>query len=136
MAAKSRFSRFPVALWRGLGSTSVRRVLVLCSMFAALMLAGFYFTSDTADGSRRMADRAAPKRGLAPNDPVARFNETHVGQLLFSSSQNDDCRRVLFDNRTGAFYEAGLVQCAQAAPSTAEVSGNDRLMAVRKAFVK
>ena len=138
MAAKSKFRRFPVALWRHLGSTNVRRALVLCSTFATLMLAGFYFTRETAGVSRPMADRAAsaPERGLGPNDPVARFAETRVGHLLFSSSRNDDCRRVLFDNRTGAFYEAGSIQCGQIALPTPEASGNDRLMALRKTFAK
>ena len=143
MAAKLRFRRFPVALWRRLGSTNVRRALVLCSTFAGILFAGFYFTREAADGSRRMANRAASAaaasalgQGLGPNDPVTRFAETRVGHLLFTSSRNDDCRRVLFDNRTGAFYEAGLIQCGQIALPTPEASGNDRLMALRKTFAR
>ena len=143
MAAKSRFRRFPVALWHHLGSSNVRRALVLCSTFATLLLAGLYFTRETAGVSRPMANRAAsaaaasaPGRGLGPNDPVARFAETRVGHLLFTSSRNEDCRRVLFDNRTGAFYEAGSIYCGHTLPPMPEVSSSNRLMALRKTFVK
>jgi len=143
MAAKSRFRRFPVALWHHLGSSNVRRALVLCSTFAGLLFAGLYFTRETAGVSRPMANRAAsaaaasaPGRGLGPNDPVARFAETRVGHLLFTSHRNDDCRRVLFDNRTGAFYEAGSIYCGHTLPPMPEVSSSNRLMALRKTFTK
>ena len=66
-----------------------------------------------------------------------RFKETGVGHLLFASSNSDGCKRLLFDNRTGLYYQAKDVDCHR--PSDEIVEANEaekpnRLTEVRKSF--
>jgi hypothetical protein len=142
MAAKSSIRRIPIVLWRSLGSTNTRRAAVLCAMFAAVMTAGLYFSGKSSRVAKQSAQQAAaPALGLGQDDPVVHFTETRVGHLLFASDHSDECRRLLFDNRSGAFYDANPIQCRhiispQASAGGSDGGGNDRLMALRKAFTK
>ena len=71
---------------------------------------------------------------LDPGDPTVRFSDTRVGHVLFASSRSDDCRRLLFDNRTGLFYEAKEVFCGQRPDQPGEAVGSDRLTGLRQFF--
>ena len=71
---------------------------------------------------------------LDPGDPSVRFSDTRVGHVLFASSQGDNCRRVLFDNRTGSFYEAKEIFCGQRPDQAVEVGSSDRLTGLRQFF--
>jgi hypothetical protein len=78
----------------------------------------------------------APAAEAAPVDPVLRFNETRVGHLLFETGDTMECRRVLFDNRTGYQQEAGQVYCGPIEARMALVFGVDRLQSIGKTFLK
>ena len=83
--------------------------------------------------------KAAPLAGaanLAPDDPVMRFAETRIGQVLFASVRSDDCRRALFDNRTGASFDVKPVFCGQSANELVEAERPNRLQVLRGAFQK
>jgi hypothetical protein len=65
------------------------------------------------------------------------FSENGVGKMLFPSARSEFCRRMLFDNRTGKYYEASEIFCGQAVDQNAEpdkVENPSRLSAVRKSF--
>jgi hypothetical protein len=68
---------------------------------------------------------------LSDDDPVKNFTKTGVGHVLFATTNSDNCRRTLFDNRTGATYEAGDILCGQTADQQIDVP-SDRLQAFRK----
>jgi len=71
---------------------------------------------------------------LDPSDLVVRFSETRVGHVLFAVSQSDNCRRALFDNRTGLFYETKAIFCGERPDQSGEVFGSDRMSGLRQAF--
>ena len=71
---------------------------------------------------------------LDPGDPTIRFSDTRVGHVLFALSQSDNCRRVLFDNRTGAFYEAKEIFCGERNNQAVEAGGPDRIAVLRQFF--
>ena len=108
------------------------RVLAICALFGLLILSGVYATGDytglfqsiSASGAGGLPGMNAAKPTgydeLGPNDPAVRFADTGVGQLLISSTRSDNCRRLLFDNRTGAYYAAGEVFCGQKAAEAIE----------------
>ena len=109
----------------------VRPALAMCVAFATMLVAGVQagreFTAFWRSGGSH-----APSAASTVLDPVAHFPQTRVGQLLFASYDDDACRRVLFDNRTGAMVEAGHIFCAQVPTRT--VTGADRMLALRKSF--
>ena len=121
-------------------------MLAICALFGLLILSGVYaarehtglFQSVSASGAGSMSGmNAARPTGydeLGPNDPAVRFAETGVGQLLISSTRSDNCRRLLFDNRTGAYYAAGEVFCGQKAAEAIEAESPKRLDVVRRSF--
>ena len=80
------------------------------------------------------AVRSAGFAELDPGDPTVRFSDTRVGHVLFASSRSDDCRRLLFDNRTGSFYEAKEIFCGQRPDQAGEVVSSDRLTGLRQFF--
>ena len=71
---------------------------------------------------------------LDPGDPTVRFSDTRVGHVLFASSRSDDCRRLLFDNRTGSFYEAKEIFCGQRPDQAVEGASPDRLTGMQQFF--
>jgi hypothetical protein len=57
--------------------------------------------------------------------------------MLFPTARSAFCSRMLFDNRTGKYYEAGEIFCGQVVDQKAELDKLDnpnRLSAVRKSF--
>lgn len=73
---------------------------------------------------------------LSPNDPVMRFSDTRVGQVLFASVRSDNCQRMLFDNRTGEYYPAAEIFCGQKPEQEIPPEKLDRFSALRKTFKK
>jgi hypothetical protein len=146
MAPVSSIRRTSLALWRRLGPTNVWRTLTLCSGFAALVAAGFIFVREpNAAGSLTdhkagtgvqsvAAAYNAGELGVESGDPLDRFSETRVGQVIFTSISSDSCRRVLFDNRTGEFHEAAEVYCGLPIEASPAPSSVDRIGTLQKAF--
>ncbi len=146
----SRFAR----IWRRVAPTQVRGVLAVCLVFGAVIVASLYAVKDPAalfrsapvsgngnmagaDGALDGKDNAVTgARELDANDPVVRFSNTRVGHVLFASTRGDNCRRLLFDNRTGSYYEAPQVFCGPVLEQPTEAGSNDRLLALRKSFQK
>jgi hypothetical protein len=125
--------------------TSVLRGVVICTVFASVLSVGTYVASDqfglfqllvhgsgNGFGSAGDGAQVAPPTGAAsldPSDPVKNFARTGIGHVLFTAPSTDNCRRNLFDNRTGSSYEAGEVNCNR--PPEAQ---NERLQSMSKPF--
>ena len=83
-------------------------------------------------GSAGEGTQAALPTGAAsldPNDPVKNFARTGVGHVLFTAPNTDNCQRTMFNNRTGASYEAPEVNCNR--PPEAQ---NERLQSMSRPF--
>ena len=142
--------RWPVALWRGVARGNVLAVLALCAVFVSLLSMAVLFAHDPTGGSFGQSSfngagglpgavKAVPLVGagsLAPDDPVIRFAQTRMGQVIFSKTQSDNCGRYLFDNSTGSSYEVQGVFCGQTPDKVTGAETPDRLMALRKSFQK
>ena len=128
---------------------SVQRVILICAVFVTVLSGGAYVTSDQFGFSQWLSKgngsafanvgrSEMPTGGsnLPENDPVRNFAKTGVGQVLFSASSSDNCRRTLFDNRTGASYEGGEVFCGQNPDHATGAQSADRLMSMGKSFQK
>jgi hypothetical protein len=124
-------------------------VPAVCILFGLLLVVALLYARQPASiaGSDRKwsagshggsADGGDATNGLSieltANDPVVNFTRTRTGQLLYASRLNDNCRRVLFDNKTGDSYDVGDVFCGQALRKRVEASGSDRINALRKSF--
>lgn len=142
------------SLWRRVAPTQVRGVLAICAVFVALIAVSLYAVKDPAalfgsasgsgtgdvagpaDASSASENPITGARDLATNDPVVRFADTRVGHVLYASTTGDNCRRLLFDNRTGNYYDAPQVFCGPVLEQPTEAGSNDRLLALRKSFQK
>ena len=124
--------------------TSVLRVVLICTVFASVISAGAYATSDHLGlfhwlrrgngggfGNAGQPNLPTGAASLSDDDPVKNFVKTGVGHVLFATTSSDNCRRTLFDNRTGATYETGDILCDQTADQATELP-SDRLQAFRK----
>jgi hypothetical protein len=136
----------PAARSRRKASSNTGRVVAICAAFGVVIAAGIYATKDpqgllqsatsksasVAAGSDASSDSLA---SLDPSDPVAQFTKTGVGQMLFAKSNSEDCRRVLFDNRTGGFEEVKDMSCGREVLEKEPVSASAaRLGAMQKTF--
>ena len=123
--------------------TSARRVAVICTLFAAILSAGAYATSDqlgllhwlrqfngSGSGNAGLSNSPTGAATLSDDDPVKNFTKTGVGQVLFTATSSDNCRRTLFDNRTGATYDAGEMLCGGPVPEPQ----TERLQSLSKPF--
>jgi len=116
--------------------------LILAAAYAAnerLALLRFVQTSaggslSGGGGAGENAVRPSGFAELGPGDPTVRFSDTRVGHVLFASARSDNCRRVLFDNRTGLFYEAKEIFCGQRSDQVVEVVSMDRLAGMQRFF--
>jgi hypothetical protein len=127
-------------------------VAAICGVFGALIFAAVYatnghtalfgsFKTSDAGGLAGSSAQGAGKAGavtgaaeLSPGDPVMRFSDTGVGQVLFMSPSGETCQRVLFDNRAGSYFTAQKIFCGQRPAPVAEAEPPDRLTSVRKSF--
>ena len=101
----------------------------------------FQWMSFQSSGTGAFANTGRPDlptggSSLSEDDPVRNFAKTGVGQVLFTAMSSDNCRRNLFDNRTGATYEAGEINCGQNPENMPESQSSDRLQSLRKPFRK
>jgi hypothetical protein len=124
---------------RALVISAVFAVVMSVGVFAAKEPVGFTDWKSTGHGNGKgiQVDKAQGLVGassLAPDDPVLNFDKTKVGQVMISSAHNDNCRRVLFDNRTGARLEAGEVFCGQTPEQPADAESSKRMQSLKKAF--
>jgi hypothetical protein len=129
------------AIRRFFAQNSVQRGIVICVVFATVVSAGAYATSDqlglshwlrsTGSGPGDAGQSSLPTgaASLSDDDPVKNFAKTGVGHVLFTTSSSDNCRRTLFDNRTGATYDAGEVLCSPAPEQQSE-----RMQTMSKTF--
>ena len=78
----------------------------------------------------------APAVPFVVIDPVVQFSQNRVGHLLFTSIDDDTCRHVLFDNRTGATVEAGRIVCNSSPARTPDVTGEARMRSLRNSFAR
>ncbi len=125
------------AFWSGAARSRVRRAGAICAVVVALAVAGFYHARQFAStGDRRAIAHPAGLQAAKATDPLARFNETRVGHVLFQPLHGDMCRRVLFDNNAGSLYEAAPVPCRETeeAPPAADAGTGNRLAGVSRAF--
>ncbi len=111
------------------------RVLALCAVFGA-SIAGTTVLTLQSNGVLFRQSQAVFLTLVLPLDPVVRFSETQIGQLLIPAEiGSSECRRLLFDNRTGASWAAGHAVCEK--PSLAAlVHETNRLTAMRRSFQK
>jgi hypothetical protein len=145
--------RRKVATWRHAARAVPTHVVAICGVFGALIFAGVYaankhtalFGSSRASNAGGLAGAAAQGGGgsagavtgaaeLSPADPVMRFSDTGVGQVLFMSPSGETCQRVLFDNRAGSFFTARKIFCGQKLERVVETDSPDRLTSVRQSF--
>jgi hypothetical protein len=131
---------------------SVQRAAISTVIFLTVFCGGAYFMRDQiplfkwfaslqTGGSGAFAnagrqDLPTGGAGLSEDDPVRNFAKTGVGQVLFTATSSDNCRRNLFDNRTGATYEVGEIFCGQNPENIPESQSSDRLQSMRKPFKK
>jgi hypothetical protein len=134
------------------GRTSVQRAAISTAVFLTVFIGGAYMMRDQvplfqwlaslqSNGSGAFANAGRPDMptggsGLPEDDPVRNFVKTGVGHVLFTATSSDNCRRNLFDNRTGATYEAGEIFCGQTPEHAVEAQTTDRLQSMRKPFRK
>src|SRR4051794_6280533 len=135
-----------------LARKSVQRAAISSAVFLSVFVGGAYAMRDqiplfqwlaslqtNGSGAFANAGRSEPPTGgsgLAEDDPVRNFVKTGVGHVLFTAVSSDNCRRNLFDNRTGATYEAGEIFCGQSPEGGVEAQSSDRLLSLRKPFNK
>jgi hypothetical protein len=138
----------PAARKRRRARANVARVGTICAAFGVLIGVGILFARDPAAFFGWNADAGAGGQPgavkpvalvggaeLGPSDLTVRFSKTGVGHVLFATSDSDQCRRILFDNRTGLSYQANDVFCGQVvAEPVVEPDSPDRLLALRKSF--
>ena len=147
MKRASSLRRREVRRWSATSTCAV----AISVVFGALILTAAYATNERLTGFRFVqwsgggnlsgggiaGENAVRRVGFAeldPGDPTVRFSDTRVGHVLFASSRSDGCRRLLFDNRTGSFYEAKEIFCGERLDQAAEVVGPDRLTGLRQFF--
>jgi hypothetical protein len=138
------------AIGRMFAQKSVQRAVISTVIFLTLVVGGAYVMHDQApllnwlfrsSSTGAFANAGRPEQptggaSLGADDPVKNFLKTGVGHVLFTAESSNNCRRTLFDNRTGETYDAGEVFCGQAPENVIEAQSTDRLMALRKPFNK
>jgi hypothetical protein len=130
---------------------SVQRAAISTLVFLTVFCGGAYFMRDqiplfqwfaslqssgTGAFANARPDQPTGASSLSENDPVRNFAKTGVGHVLFTAMSSDNCRRSLFDNRTGAIYEAAEINCGQNPEHVPESQSSDRLQSMRKPFNK
>jgi len=124
---------------RALAISAVFAVLMSIGVFAAREPLGFSDWKSTGhvNGKSVQVDKAPGLLGadrLPSNDPVLNFDKTKVGQVMISSAHSDNCRRILFDNRTGERFEVGEVFCGQTPEQAGESETLRRMLSLKEAF--
>jgi hypothetical protein len=116
---------------RRIAPASILRTLAMSAVVAGLLVIWVQWNRSITPASQ---PSGVPEASAAPADPVAQFADTNVGHLLFTSRDHTNCRRVLFDNRTGVMAQAGAVSCSAPPARPVDVSSADRMLGLRKTF--
>jgi hypothetical protein len=121
--------------WRRAALGTPVRALAVCVVFGSFILAGIYAAREHTMLFQSLQG-AGPNGSPASSGAVAkaRLSGDGIGQVMFLSASGDNCRRVLFDNRTGLSYETKEVSCGPVAKPVIESGSPNRLAAVRKSF--
>jgi hypothetical protein len=136
--------------WRRVAPAKIRRVLFVGAAFAILIYLGTQSGRDLLFGSTGVLQLsgATPRAVRSPArppesfemlhmlDPSDDFPQSQVGHLLFTSYNSDMCRRLLFDNRTGALSAAGQIYCGQTPQQSSNQIGQARAQTLLKSFRK
>jgi hypothetical protein len=130
MSVGSKLNTVAAGLWRAATSSNTRRAVTISLLLGALLVFAGLQVREAANMQSGIAN------GLAMSDPARQFRENPMGQVLFSPYVGERCRRLLFDNRTGAFESADDVNCVQGGrdSETSTSSAQDRMNAMKKTF--
>jgi hypothetical protein len=122
-------------IWRVATSTNTRIVMSLAVLFAIVLSAGLYRQfrpgeTGVASGQGTLSGEGGggekgPGGKNRSADPVDRFTETRIGHVLWYPALGDSCRRILFNNVTGATYDAEAVNCVPSEMNTTPYPGQD-----------
>jgi hypothetical protein len=127
-------------VWRRVApKNTTSAVVTVCVLFGTLVALGIYHVQETTDAPKVRRSSVGPVTGserMDADDPVARFVDTGVGQVLFAPRVGDDCQRVLFDNRTGAQYDSAPINCIRPAREALSEAAADRVGPMTKGFQK
>jgi hypothetical protein len=109
------------------------------SVLSVWALAGFAivaFCFDWPALQRRTAAAFHPTATAKASANSGSAGDIHTGSILFVPPRGELCGQWIFDNRTGAMWDNGLVSCRPAgAPGEPDsVARATRLMAISKAF--
>jgi hypothetical protein len=128
----------------------VIRVLAIFSVFVGLLAVAAVSSRDWSEflqgaasrpfGQGNQAGVAGSGHGQGDSmrllDPSTGFAQSRVGHMLFPSASSDTCKRMAFDNRTGASVEAGRVHCGLAPETQSDQIGQERAQQMLRAFRK
>jgi hypothetical protein len=135
------------SIGRLLARKSVRHVAAICALFGLVIGGGAYTARHNAGLSQMLGLASAPvepartdnltgSHGLKDDDPVKNFTKTGVGQVLFTASSSDNCKRTLFDNKTGSYKEVADINCGNSTDQMIDDKKSEQLQSMRKAFRK
>ena len=100
-------------------------------------LAGFAVLAYCFEGPALMRIVASALRPAAlPGAAAGNDPDIYTGSIIFVPPRGELCGQWIFDNRNGALWDNGQVNCrpTSAARKTAEVTSAARMMAIGKAF--
>ncbi len=136
--------------WGRDASVHVVCIVAIATLFAAAAYAGVHSTRYWDELFRIVMSRSelsssqhpgrnprqGPNEALRLLDPRDSFANARVGLLKFATHNSDMCRRVMFDNRTGSLTDAGLTACGKFADAPDDYTGQERALAMQRAFRK
>jgi len=151
MRAAVPFRESLQVFWRRDASTHLVCILAIGTLFAVAVYAGVnssrywdelfrivMLRSEQGWSGTNLKGTLRPgtDEGLRLLNPRDSFAQARVGLLKFSTHNSDMCRRVRFDNRTGALADAGLTVCGGLADAPDDYVGQERALAMQRAFRK
>jgi hypothetical protein len=104
-------------------------LLSFCLVFTTAFSLGVYYLIEPSE-------RDTLEKATASSISNARLSASGVGQVLFESTSDAQCRRMLFDNRSGHLREAGSVECHDERTKALDAAGSNRFRDVSKSFQK
>ncbi|MBM3527118.1 MAG: hypothetical protein FJX62_03430 [Alphaproteobacteria bacterium] len=116
------------AVWHTATATSRRRVVAVCLLLGSVLAIGA--------AVRHSSDWGSSGKALTIAHPDQKFRDGQIGEVLFSPHVGDNCKRALFDNRTGAVEQAEEVNCVQLVPEAMNPGGSasSRIESMRRGF--
>jgi hypothetical protein len=117
------------SIWRDARMVTV--LLVWAAFVVALLM---YFNDEILPHS--VAHPAAP--GVAAASRAAVDDEIYTGSLILVPHSGDECRKLLFDNRSGMMWEGGSFDCYAVAKmnESRPTLGYVRMKAIHSIFHK